>query len=201
MKPPWKFLAQLMSRQRPSEQPGQTSERDIDRKPVETKLQPAPPPLLASPEAVTGLEYDDESSSQDPVEATTVNTSEVDTGAPASLMAEGREQKAEADSGREQSAVDVPALGPASAAGEQLGIPQVKPSKVTRKGRAGRIAQSPVAVGGEPVPQSPSASGSPFFDEAASLDDDIKQLKDQLAQKLRLQNAQLRKMLKRFESS
>jgi hypothetical protein len=56
-----------------------------------------------------------------------------------------------------------------------------------------------VAAGGEPVPQSPSASANPFFDEAASLDEDIKQLRNQLAQKLRLQNAQLRNMLKRFE--
>jgi hypothetical protein len=201
MKPPWKFLAQLMSRQRPSEKPGQASERDIDRKPVETKLQPAPPPLLASPEAARGLEHDDESSSQDPVAATTVNTSEVDTLAPASLTAETREQKAGADDSRDQSVVDVPALAPTSRAVEPLSVPRRKPSKVARKGRVSAIAQSPVAVGGEPVPQSPSASGSPFFDEAASLDEDIKQLKDQLAQKLRLQNAQLRKMLKRFESS
>ncbi|NTG04841.1 hypothetical protein G6K91_21900 [Agrobacterium rhizogenes] len=196
MKPLWKFLAQLMSRQRPSVNSGQTSERDSDRKPVETKLQPAPPPLLASPEAAPGLEHDDESSSQDPVAATTVNTSEVDPVAPASLTAETREQKAGADDSREQSVVDVAALVPARAAGEQLGIPQVKPSKVTRKGRA-----SPIAAVGEPVRQSPPVSGNPFFDEAASLDEDIKQLKDQLAQKLRLQNVQLRKMLKRFESS
>ncbi|MBM3095049.1 hypothetical protein GFB56_30395 [Ensifer sp. T173] len=200
MKPPWKFLAQLMSRQRPSVNSGQTSERDSDRKPVETKLQPAPPPLLASPEAAPGPEHDDESPSQDAVEITAVNTSAVDTVAPASVTAEAGEQKAGADDGRGQSVVDVQALAPTSGADEPLGMPQRKPSKVARKGRVSAIAQSPVVAGGE-VRQSPSASGSPFFDEAASLDDDIKQLKDQLAQKLRLQNAQLRKMLKRFESS
>ncbi|MCJ9722188.1 hypothetical protein MOV66_10945 [Agrobacterium sp. SHOUNA12C] len=199
MKPPWKFLAQLMSRQRPSEKPGQTSDRHIDRKLVEIELQPAP--LLVLPEATSSPEHGHESPSPDLVEITAVTTSAVDSVAPASLTAEAGEQKAGADDGREQPVVDVPALGPASAAAEPPGVSQEKPSKVAGKGRAGRIAPSHKAAVGEPVPQSPSASGSPFFDEAASLDDDIKQLKDQLAQKLRLQNAQLRKMLKRFESS
>ncbi|NTF66221.1 hypothetical protein [Rhizobium rhizogenes] len=199
MKPPWKFFAQLMSRRRPSETPDQTIEHDSDPKPVEIELQPAPTPWLASPEATPSLEHDDESPSIDAVEATTVNISEVDTAPPASLMAEAREQKAGADDGREQPVADVPAPAPASGVGAPSGMPQGKPSTVARKGRAGRIAHSPVAAGGEPVPQSPSASANPFFDEAASLDEDIKQLRNQLAQKLRLQNAQLRNMLKRFE--
>ncbi|WP_310865730.1 hypothetical protein [Rhizobium hidalgonense] len=47
----------------------------------------------------------------------------------------------------------------------------------------------------------PSSSRGAFFDEVASLDEDIKTLKSELAQKLQLQNAQLKKMLKRFDVS
>lgn len=46
-----------------------------------------------------------------------------------------------------------------------------------------------------------SPSINPFFDEVAGLDDDIKKLKMQLAQKLHMQNVQLKKMLGRFDVS
>lgn len=47
----------------------------------------------------------------------------------------------------------------------------------------------------------PSSSSDLFFDEVASLDEEIKILRIQLAQKLHLQNVQLKKMLERFEVS
>lgn len=47
----------------------------------------------------------------------------------------------------------------------------------------------------------PSSSRELFFDEVARLDEEIKMLRSQLAQKLRLQNVQLKKMLERFEVS
>ncbi|MDE3761518.1 hypothetical protein GOC40_28795 [Sinorhizobium meliloti] len=47
----------------------------------------------------------------------------------------------------------------------------------------------------------PSSSRDLFFDEVASLDEEIKMLRSQLAQKLRLQNVQLKKMLERFDVS
>ncbi|MDX0615951.1 hypothetical protein GOC93_20245 [Sinorhizobium medicae] len=46
-----------------------------------------------------------------------------------------------------------------------------------------------------------SSSSDLFFDEVASLDEEIKILRIQLAQKLHLQNVQLKKMLERFEVS
>ncbi len=201
MKPPWKFFTQLISRQRPSETPGQTIGDDGDPKLIEIELQPAPTPLLASPETPSGSEHAGEGPVPDPVETTVANTSEVDTVAPASLTAEAKEQTAGAIDERGQPVADVPALVPASTAGEPSSMPQGKPSRLAGKGRVNRIAQSPMATGVETAQQSPSASGNPFFDEAASLDEDIKQLREQLAQKLRLQNAQLREMLKRFERS
>ncbi|AWI61463.1 hypothetical protein AB395_00006286 (plasmid) [Sinorhizobium fredii CCBAU 45436] len=40
-----------------------------------------------------------------------------------------------------------------------------------------------------------------FYHEVAALDEEIKMLRTQLAQKLHLQNVQLKKMLRRFEDS
>jgi hypothetical protein len=48
-----------------------------------------------------------------------------------------------------------------------------------------------------PVP----SRGSAFFDEVVDLDDEIRQLRAALARKLSSQNAQLRKMLERFDVS
>jgi hypothetical protein len=79
---------------------------------------------------------------------------------------------------------------------------QEKPPRAGKKGHLNAIEQSTgVAADEKPVSQTLASSANPFFDEAASLDEDIKQLEDQLAQKLRLQNAQLRRMLERFERS
>ncbi|MBY5524200.1 hypothetical protein HFO60_26880 [Rhizobium leguminosarum] len=47
------------------------------------------------------------------------------------------------------------------------------------------------------VPPSPSAPTA--FDDAINLDEEVKLLRDQLARKLQMQNAQLKKMLERFE--
>ena len=201
MKPPWKFLARLISGRRPSATSGQTIEHDSDPKLIEIALQPASAPVLASPEATSAPEHDHEIRSPDPVERTTADTSKVDAAAPASPTDEAGEPNTRAIDEQEPPAADLPASAPASKPGEPPSIPPGKHSRAARKGRVDRIAQSPVIADAEPVRQSPSATGNPFFDEAASLDEDIKQLKNQLAQKLRLQNAQLREMLKRFERS
>ncbi|WP_051440653.1 hypothetical protein [Ensifer aridi] len=47
----------------------------------------------------------------------------------------------------------------------------------------------------------PSSSGDAFFREVSVLDEEIKQLGSLLAQKLHLQNTQIKKMLKRFDIS
>ena len=61
-------------------------------------------------------------------------------------------------------------------------------------------AQTPVTATDHPSVQLPS-SRDLFFDEVALLDAEIKMLRNQLAQKLRLQNVQLKKMLERFDVS
>ncbi|MGO4567118.1 hypothetical protein AB4Z52_19070 [Rhizobium sp. 2YAF20] len=196
MKPPWKYLAQLMSRRQPPEVPDQTIARDGDRKLVEIELRPAPAIVLASPETAADPVHNDISRSNDIAETENGPKSDASKAAPVSLPPE--EQKVGAINAPHQSGSDVPALTPTNSPQTR----QTKPSWAQKKGPLNAVEQSTaVAADEKPVSQTPASSANPFFDEAASLDEDIKQLKDQLAQKLRLQNAQLRKMLERFERS
>ncbi|MBO9101891.1 MULTISPECIES: hypothetical protein [unclassified Rhizobium] len=72
--------------------------------------------------------------------------------------------------------------------------------KTAKKVGVGLADEIPGAVADLSVPAA-SSTADPFFETPTSLDEDIKHLKDLLAQKLRIQNAQLREMLKRFERS
>lgn len=184
MRPPWKFLAQLVSRRRPADASGRTIEQDGDRKLVEIDLQPAPALLLTSPTAVAAPDHDDEGQSSRPVETKAGTARETADDDRASKSA--------------QPTVDVQAAAPTSeTVAERPGIPPVEASK--RMGKR-RVANS-VAADSKPLSQPPLLSADPFFDEAAGLDEDINHLREQLAGKLRLQNDQLRKMLGRFDHS
>ncbi|NTF97900.1 hypothetical protein [Rhizobium rhizogenes] len=69
-----------------------------------------------------------------------------------------------------------------------------------RKARADMDAASTVTTRQDQSAQSPSPLKT-FFDDAVNLDEEIKQLRSQLAQKLHLQNSQLKKLLQRFDAS
>jgi hypothetical protein len=63
-----------------------------------------------------------------------------------------------------------------------------------RRSRRGKKAEKAEVVVPQPSPGVPTVS-----DDAISLDEEIRLLRDQLARKLQLQNAQLKRMLERFE--
>jgi TolA-binding protein len=70
-----------------------------------------------------------------------------------------------------------------------------KPVTSAKRGRNKAASRtSPVEV----IPQ-PQAGVLTFSDEVQSLDGEIRQLREQLARRLQQQNAQLTKMLERFE--
>jgi hypothetical protein len=106
MKPPWKYLAQLMSRRRPPEAQDQTNERAGDRRPVEIEVQPAPAIVLASPETAADPVHDDVSQSNDLAET----ESEPRKAAPVSLPPDVEEQDVGAIDAQHQSGSDVRAL-------------------------------------------------------------------------------------------
>ena len=79
------------------------------------------------------------------------------------------------------------------------------PARTKKPGRAKRtrtdmVAQSTAVANKDQNAQS-SSSREAFFGEVAGLDEEIRQLRIQLAQKLHLQNVQLKKMLERFDVS
>ncbi|MCA1495046.1 hypothetical protein I6F11_30030, partial [Ensifer sp. NBAIM29] len=78
--------------------------------------------------------------------------------------------------------------------------PQVSRRERPRRTRAHVDAQSAVATN-EAQSEQTSCSGDVFFSEVAILDEELKELRRLLAQKLRLQNVQLKKMLERFDVS
>lgn len=73
-----------------------------------------------------------------------------------------------------------------------------KPSKAGEGAALKRSTRGKKAAGGEAVPP-PSPAVPAVSDDAIRLDEEIKLLRDQLARKLQLQNAQLKRMLERFE--
>ncbi|WP_245472449.1 cytochrome P450 [Rhizobium jaguaris] len=74
---------------------------------------------------------------------------------------------------------------------------QKKPTHAKRI-HADMAVQNAAVAGDNQIAQS-SSRREAFFEEMARLDEEIKQLRSQLAQKLLLQNDQLKKMLERFE--
>uniref|UniRef100_UPI003F4945A2 hypothetical protein n=1 Tax=Ensifer adhaerens TaxID=106592 RepID=UPI003F4945A2 len=80
------------------------------------------------------------------------------------------------------------------------GVHRSRPKK--RRARAQKPSvkdvAEPISVEYGDVGVSPSPT---FFDEVAALDEQIKHLKGQLAVKLLLQNAQLKRMLERYDAS
>lgn len=180
MKPPWKFLADLVSRRKPADiaEPSPPP----DRKLIEIKARPAKLPQLTS-------QPDDFGRS----------------GADSEVLAKATTAAA-VESGVEQDE-------PAEAAGEGTSSVFQPPATVdvSKSRKAGRPRQARGDRAKPVQPHAPAAnevrhvetavSEDPFLDEATSLDSEIRQLRDQLAQKLRLQNDQLKKMLERFERS
>ncbi|NEI32456.1 hypothetical protein GR204_00175 [Rhizobium leguminosarum] len=70
---------------------------------------------------------------------------------------------------------------------------RVGEGQTRKRGMRGMKAKTIAVV----IPPSPSALTA--FDDAINLDEDIRLLRDQLARKLQMQNAQLKRMLERFE--
>lgn len=76
--------------------------------------------------------------------------------------------------------------------------PTISPSKRRPSAKQKRSEKAGLVKSVEILPQ-PPVSPPTFSDEVQSLDEEIKLLRDQLARKLQVQNAQLRMLLKRFE--
>ncbi|MGK9338502.1 hypothetical protein [Sinorhizobium meliloti] len=201
MKAPWKYLARLTSRQPSAE--AQESSRGSDTAPKalesEVKRTSALPPnstAVASPPA-----HD-----QDLL---------VDQGSVASDQAKGDDdvthaleppidaEEAQTQGGHKvnHSGPEANSVVPKSTANAKLeSKPTIKRRERAKRANGHLAAQSVVAPKHrQSLP--PLSPRELFFHDVATLDEEIKMLRNQLAQKLHLQNAQLKKMLERFDVS
>lgn len=80
-------------------------------------------------------------------------------------------------------------------------IPRSKRPERPKRARVRAATQSAVDINEDQSAQSLTFKEPSLFDEVAGLDEEIKQMKRLLAQKLYLQNLQLKKMLERFDVS
>lgn len=80
-------------------------------------------------------------------------------------------------------------------------IPRNKRPERPKRARVRAATQSAVDINEDQSAQSLTFKEPSLFDEVAGLDEEIKQMKRLLAQKLYLQNLQLKKMLERFDVS
>jgi len=183
MKSPWKYLMQLASL-------GRTKEPDSSRK-AEAAKPDAPPALTAA------LSVPTSNGAEPTVGASNDAVSNLDATTTQTAIGEVSSSESAAVATVDRSTTDDHAVLP-----ERAHPAQPLPAK--RRRRSGKTNVKNVAVtdaveyGVESsiVAQPPMT----FFDEVAGLDAEIRQLRRQLAEKLLLQNAQLKQMLERYDA-
>ncbi|MGH0348832.1 hypothetical protein [Sinorhizobium meliloti] len=201
MKTPWKFLAQLASR-RPSAKAQQTSiGNDTDSRAFETEVErssalpPSSTVAAGSPAHDEDVSVDQESVASDKAEG------DDDVAQALKPPIDAEEAQTTARHEADHSGAEASSLVPKSAAStKSQSKPRIKPRERGKRDSAQVAAQSAVAPKHHQSLQ-PSSSRELFFHEVATLDEEIKVLRTQLAQKLQLQNLQLKKMLERFDIS
>jgi hypothetical protein len=186
MKSPWKFIAQLTSRRASAKAQDSSTGNDTDPKALESEVEHASA-LLPSSKLV-----DQESSASDKAKggdsvAQVIRPPIDDAQAHAPARREADDTVGERPSLVRKNAASTKSQTKA----------RIKRRERGEKANAQVAAQTPVTATDHPSVQLPS-SRDLFFDEVTTLDAEIKMLRNQLAQKLRLQNVQLKKMLERF---
>ncbi|MDK1376492.1 MULTISPECIES: hypothetical protein [unclassified Sinorhizobium] len=200
MKSPWKFLTQLTSR-RPSAKAQESSiGNDTDPKALESEVEHrsalAPNSMVAIPPA-----HDEGVSVEQGLIASDKAKGDDDVAQALKPPNDAEEDETPARHEADHSGAEANSLVSKSTASTKS---QSKSRNKRREGGkrvdAHVAAQSAVAPKDHQSAQ-PSSSRGLFFHEVAMLDEEIKMLRTQLAQKLHLQNVQLKKMLERFKVS
>lgn len=173
MKSPWKFLAQLASRTWSSGEDESTREAEAADRSARV--------VSAANTAAMHVSHADHASDESESDRNSLTVETADA-----------EDPAEATSTIERKNEPEPAT-------DRLLPLQSKAAKRKNKTRKTRGSGTPVEAVKLGASSGPPAISS--FEHAMVLDDEIKQLRRQLAEKLRLQNADLKKMLARFEKS
>ncbi|MCA1371852.1 hypothetical protein I6F15_31995 [Bradyrhizobium sp. BRP14] len=198
MKSPWKFFAQLTSR-RPSAKAQESSiANDTESKAIESELEHTAALPLSSTIAASPPAHDEEISVDQGAVASDKATGDNDVAQVLKSPIDAEEAQTtarrEADHGAEADS----SVPKGSASAKSQSKPRFKRPERRKSANAHVAAKSAVAPKHHQSLQ-PSSSRDLFYHEVATLDDEIKMLRTQLAQKLHLQNVQLKRMLERFE--
>ncbi|THK36756.1 hypothetical protein EHS39_18365 [Ensifer sp. MPMI2T] len=196
MKTPWKFLVELASRRRPSavdvNSTGHGAEPDAleseaEHTPARPFDNPTKAPSTADRDAGTpvnqsSLAVDKADDAADTAQPMDLPVGEIETPALNAAHPSATEAADEAPQGKQST--------------EFLTTTRVERRERKRRPRAG--AKS-VGFADKIQPVEPSRFGDPLFNEVVILDKEIQELRTLLAQKLHLQNRQLKRMLERFD--
>ncbi|WP_065091864.1 hypothetical protein [Rhizobium leucaenae] len=197
MKLPWKFLARLTSRRQSA--PESSIGHGVDTDASQSKTQEVPQLALNPPEP---------SSSSEPDESRSIEIIRTDS---KEFEGEVEIEGAAPVEGDEVQELSPPEVGQPSAEASAVplesntrsrvpGIPRTKKPAHAKGVHIDVTAQS-TAVSSNAQDETSSSSEDGFFEEVTNLDEEITQLRVKLAQKLLLQNDQLKKMLERFDRS
>ncbi|MDQ0323039.1 hypothetical protein QO002_005245 [Pararhizobium capsulatum DSM 1112] len=186
MASPWKFLARLVSPRRERQEENGT--HDTVKPEVSTSSEP---PETVDP---SGLNSGDQPASQQPQ-----SHSQSDVVSTEPKLAADTASRLQNTGGSERTKT-IEVAEPASSEKGDFGVKAIQDASTSsptgavtkRKLSKRRKRAETVAVVASPVVPT-------FSDDAMGLDDEIRLLRDQLITKLRQQNAQLKKMLGRFE--
>ncbi|MCA1371772.1 hypothetical protein I6F15_31485 [Bradyrhizobium sp. BRP14] len=202
MKSPWKFLVQLSSRRRPAKVQEDSVAHDADPEVLESQAGDTPALSSDTPTEASGTPDHDADVSVDQVSMLSDKPkSDPNLAQAMSLPIDIQEAKTPAPSETNHPGAEGSELGPLSErSAKSQRIPGIKRRERPKRTRMHVVAQSAVATK-EAQSVQPSSSGDPFFNEVSILDKEIKELRRRLAQKVYLQNVQLKKMLERFDVS
>lgn len=193
-----------MSGKPTSEVPEQAIGHDGDRKVIEIEARALSVPASTSPQAAPSVSDDTRTSIVE-----VVNSSQSTSAVEATLPVGGEETERRVDEKAPNDVAEVPPPAPTDATEVPVPAPTGKvdvkhlrkPRATSRKGVKNIASDAGVqsAVVEDTPPAVQPLQMDPFFGEAADLDEEIRNLRGQLATKLQSQNAQLKKMLERFD--
>lgn len=194
MKSPWKFLAQLLPQRQSAETRESSIEHDVDGERGGSEVPDAS--RLNSTEASSVSEHGESGAAtalfnhRNPAaDASQAVAEHVDIERLEGL-AHRKRSRSRVDRGTLQVDGDTTK--------RHAGPPRQRKPATRGKSRADLVQSNLVTNKNQPARASSRES---FFDEVAGVDEEIRQLRVRLAQKLQLQNVQLKKMLGRFDRS
>ncbi|NKK74860.1 hypothetical protein GFM13_32040 [Rhizobium leguminosarum bv. viciae] len=201
MKSPWRFLADLTSRRKKQSSPLVPAEdKPAEDQAGDQDVAPARSATTAeAPDHSLGMT--DIAAVASPVASSSVVSATVEPSEVAShLPSEPTVDIVEPEVAIERPNPTVVAIAPANLGDmEALSTSGKNRSKRIKAGSVEVVTQSPFKSSDDPQPASLPAQPLTFLQEVAALDEEIAALKAVLALKLKLQNAQLKKMLERFD--